>query len=150
MEGRVIKMAYARPKKTKIPPPSSEPKPITFNLYVENLPYEARSKDLKVLFKSEDYNVVTAEIVFQNNLRMSAGYGFVGFKTKAEAEAAHTGRCPLGNFCFLQLLMGRRIRVARGKQFVKVPKTESSKLGDKCTELNSSVEEDNTVVNDTN
>ncbi|TQD74225.1 hypothetical protein C1H46_040237 [Malus baccata] len=118
MEGRVIKMAYARPKKTKIPPPSSQPKPITFNLYVENLPYEARSKDLKELFDSEDYNVVTAEILFQNNPRRSTGY----------------------------LLMGRRIRVARGKQFVKVPKTESSELGDKSTELNSSVEEVNTVV----
>ncbi|KAM1023213.1 hypothetical protein TB2_044001 [Malus domestica] len=143
MEGRVIKMAYTRPKKKKIPPPSLQPKPITFNLYVENLPYEARSKDLKVLFKSEDYNVVTTEIVFQNNLRRSAGYGFVGFKTKAKAEAALSASHG-------KLLMGRRIRVARGKQFVKVPKTESSKLGDKCTELNSSVEEVNTVVNDTN
>ncbi|KAB2628890.1 28 kDa ribonucleoprotein [Pyrus ussuriensis x Pyrus communis] len=88
MEGHVIQMAYARPKKTKIPPPSSQPKPMTFNLYMENFPYKARSKDLKELFMSEDYNVVTAEIVIQNNPRRSAGYGFVGFKTKAEAEAA--------------------------------------------------------------
>ncbi|TQE12698.1 hypothetical protein C1H46_001718 [Malus baccata] len=138
MEGRVIKMAYARPKKMKIHPPSSQPKPITFNLYVENLPYEARSKDLKELFDSEDYNVVTAEIVFQNNLRRST-YGFVGFKTKTEAEAALSAS-------HRKLLMGRRIRVACGKQFVKVPKTESLELGDKSTELNSSVEEVNTVV----
>ncbi|XP_008219352.1 PREDICTED: 28 kDa ribonucleoprotein, chloroplastic [Prunus mume] len=142
MEGRIIKMAYAKPKKTKIPPPSSQPKPVTFNLYVENLPYEARSKDLKELFNSEDCSVVTAEVVFQGNPRRSAGYGFVGFKSKKEAEAA------LSAF-HGKLLMGRRIRVARGKQFVKVPKEESSQLGDESTELNSTVEQVNTDVNDT-
>lgn len=55
----------------------------------------------------------------------------------------------LRNFFVLQLLMGRRIRVARGKQFVKVPKEESSQLVDESTELNSTVEQVNTDVNDT-
>ncbi|TQD94100.1 hypothetical protein C1H46_020295 [Malus baccata] len=76
------------------------------------------SKDLKGLFNSEDYSLVTAEIVFQNNPRRSAGYGFVGFKSKTQAEAALSA--PHG-----KLLMGRRICVARSKQFVEVPKTES-------------------------
>lgn len=84
MEGRVIKMAYAKPKKKKIPPPMPS-KEITFNLYVENLSYEVRAKDLKEFFTSD---IVNTEVVFEGNPRRSAGYAFVSFKSNKEAEAA--------------------------------------------------------------
>ncbi|MQL41635.1 RNA-binding protein, partial [Escherichia coli] len=46
-EGRIIKLNYAKPKVKKTPPPVPPPKPaVTFNLFVANLSYEARSKDL--------------------------------------------------------------------------------------------------------
>ena len=57
-------------------------------MFVANLPYQARAKDLKELFNSENANVVSAEIIFHENPRRSAGYGFVSFNTKQEAEAA--------------------------------------------------------------
>ncbi|XP_004299682.1 PREDICTED: 28 kDa ribonucleoprotein, chloroplastic [Fragaria vesca subsp. vesca] len=134
MDGRIIKMAYAKPKKKKIPPPMPS-KEITFNLYVENLSYEVRAKDLREFFTSEGTDIVNAEVVFEGNPRRSAGYAFVSFKSKKEAEAA------LATF-HGKLFMGRKIRVARSKQFVKVPTVkeppvESSELGDNATELSS-------------
>ncbi|KAF5746784.1 28 kDa ribonucleoprotein chloroplastic-like [Tripterygium wilfordii] len=37
-------------------------------------------------FKAEGRNVVSAEVIFHDNPRRSAGYGFVSFKTRKEAE----------------------------------------------------------------
>lgn len=42
---------------------------------------------MKELF-SEKFNPLSARVVFENPNGRSAGYGFVGFATKAEAEAA--------------------------------------------------------------
>lgn len=67
-----------------------QPKPITFNLFVGNLSYETRSKDLREFFDSGSGSVVSAEVIFYDNPRKSAGYGFVSFKSKKEAEAALT------------------------------------------------------------
>lgn len=61
---------------------------MTFNLFVANLSFEARGKDLREFFKSEGYDVVSAEVMFHENPRRSLGYGFVAFKSKKEAEAA--------------------------------------------------------------
>ncbi|PRQ21361.1 putative RNA recognition motif domain, nucleotide-binding alpha-beta plait domain-containing protein [Rosa chinensis] len=138
MDGRIIRMAYAKPKKKKIPPPMPS-KDITFNLYVENLSYEVRAKDLREFFTSEGTDIVNAEVVFEGNPRRSAGYAFVSFKSKKEAEAA------LATF-HGKLFMGRKIRVARSKQFVKVPTVkepavESSESGDNDTELSSTLEQ---------
>ncbi|KAM5575549.1 28 kDa ribonucleoprotein, chloroplastic [Rosa sericea] len=138
MDGRIIRMAYAKPKKKKIPPPMPS-KDITFNLYVENLSYEVRAKDLREFFTSEGTDIVNAEVVFEGIPRRSAGYAFVSFKSKKEAEAA------LATF-HGKLFMGRKIRVARSKQFVKVPTVkepavESSESGDDATELSSTSEQ---------
>lgn len=83
-----MKLNWAKPKKTK---PSSlpQPKPLpVHNLFVANLPFQARAKDLKEFFNADNGNVVSAEIIFNDNPRRSAGYGFVSFNTKADAEAA--------------------------------------------------------------
>ncbi|GFY85875.1 RNA-binding (RRM/RBD/RNP motifs) family protein [Actinidia rufa] len=111
-EGRTLKLTWARPIKKK-PNPVAQPKPGPIhNLFVANLPYQARAKDLKELFNSENANVVSAEIIFHENPRRSAGYGFVSFNTKQEAEAALSA---------LQgkTLMGRQIQVARSKKFLR-------------------------------
>lgn len=63
-------------------------KPVTFNLFVANLSYEATSKDLREFFDSGSSQVVSAEVVFHEDPRKSTGYGFVSFKSKKEANAA--------------------------------------------------------------
>lgn len=88
MEGRTIKVNYAKEKKKK-PATPVQPKPsVTFNLFVANLSYETRAKDLKEFFSSGGSSVVSAEVIFHENPRRSLGYGFVSFKSKKETEEA--------------------------------------------------------------
>ncbi|KAH8516155.1 hypothetical protein H0E87_004504 [Populus deltoides] len=66
-EGRTLRMNYAQQKKKKpSPPPPLMPGP-TFNMFVANLPFEAKSKDLKEFFIAEGADVVSAEVIFQDN-----------------------------------------------------------------------------------
>ncbi|XP_021284396.1 28 kDa ribonucleoprotein, chloroplastic [Herrania umbratica] len=136
-EGRTLRLNYAKPKK-KRPSPPEKPKPVpAFNLFVANLSYEARAKHLKELFSSEGANVVSAEVIFNDNPRKSSGYGFVSFKSKKEADAvmsAFQGK----------MFMGRPVRVARSRQFVKVQSDDSSQPDDKSNELNSDLEQADT------
>ncbi|KAJ1424708.1 RNA-binding domain superfamily [Sesbania bispinosa] len=125
-EGRIIKLNYARPKK-KITPPPEEPKPVAFNLFVANLPYDARSKDLREFFESGSGRVVSTEIIFHDNPRRSSGYGFVSFKSKKEANAA------LSEFQG-KIFMGRPLRVAPSRRFVKLVE-ESATPEDTSSEL---------------
>ncbi|KAK2391486.1 28 kDa ribonucleoprotein, chloroplastic [Trifolium repens] len=130
-EGRVINLKYARPKKEKTLPPV-ERTPITFKLFVANLSYETRAKDLREFFDSGTSKVVSADVVFRENPRRPAGYGFVSFKTKKEADEA------LSEFQG-KILLGRPIRVAPGKRTVK-PTEESA--GSEDTSSESSVNEE--------
>ncbi|XP_015885258.3 28 kDa ribonucleoprotein, chloroplastic [Ziziphus jujuba] len=137
LEGRTIKVDYARAKKKVATP--VQPKPsVTFNLFVANLSYEARAKDLREFFNSEGSSVVSAEVIFHENPRRSLGYGFVAFKSKKEAEEA------LSNFQG-KMFMGRPIRVARSKQFVKQLTEETKQSEDTANELNSGVEQAETA-----
>ncbi|KAL0392372.1 UNVERIFIED_CONTAM: ribonucleoprotein, chloroplastic [Sesamum radiatum] len=111
-EGRVLKLNWAKPKKKK---PSSlpQPKPLpVHNLFVANLPFQATANDLKDFFNADNANVVSAEVIFQDNPRRPAGYGFVSFNTKADAEAALTAFQG-------KEFMGRAIRVARSRRFLR-------------------------------
>ncbi|XP_060198964.1 28 kDa ribonucleoprotein, chloroplastic [Lycium barbarum] len=112
LEGRPLRLAWAKPK-TKKPssPPPSKPLPV-HNLFVANLHFEARSKDLMEFFKENGANVVSAEVIFNDNPRRSAGYGFVSLNTKEEADAA------LSSFDGKEF-MGRQIRVAHSKRFLR-------------------------------
>lgn len=86
-----MNLAWAKPKKKKLPTPAAQPKALpVHNLFVANLPFQARAKDLKEFFNGENANVVSAEVIFHDNPRGSAGYGFVSFNTKNEADAALT------------------------------------------------------------
>jgi RNA recognition motif-containing protein len=55
-----------------------------YKLYGSNLAWKARSNNLKEFFLQ--YNPVSANVVFDD--KKSAGYGFVSFGTKEEAESA--------------------------------------------------------------
>ncbi|KAK4365176.1 hypothetical protein RND71_016534 [Anisodus tanguticus] len=88
LEGRPLRLAWAKPK-TKKPssPPPSKPLPV-HNLFIANLHFEAMSRDLMDFYKDNGVNVVSAEVIFNDNPRRSAGYGFVSLNTKEEADAA--------------------------------------------------------------
>ncbi|KAK3188710.1 hypothetical protein Dsin_028271 [Dipteronia sinensis] len=133
-EGRTLKVNYAKPKKKNPAAPPVRPKPITFNLFVANLSFEARANDLKEFFISEGCNIYSAEVVFHNNPRRSSGYGFVSFKTKKEADTA------LSAFEG-KMFMGRPLRIAPSKQFVKVQPEEGLHSDDGLADLNSDAEE---------
>ncbi|XP_010320189.2 28 kDa ribonucleoprotein, chloroplastic [Solanum lycopersicum] len=112
LEGRPLRLAWAKPKTEKpSSPPPSKPLPI-HNLFVANLHFEARSNDLLEFFKANGANVVSAEVIFNDNPRRSAGYGFVSLNTKEEADAA------LSSFDGKEF-MGRAIRVAQSKRFLR-------------------------------
>ncbi|CAO2834304.1 unnamed protein product [Amaranthus hypochondriacus] len=112
-EGRTLRLNYAKLKKKKVPPPVQSKPSVVYNLFVANLPFAARSKDLREFFQSNGSNVVSAEVIFNENPRKSLGYGFVSFKTKKEADEALT------TFDGKEL-MGRTIRLGRSKRFVKL------------------------------
>ncbi|KAL2520698.1 RNA-binding (RRM/RBD/RNP motif) family protein [Forsythia ovata] len=129
-EGRVLKLNWAKPKKIKpSSPPTPKPMPI-HNLFVANLPFQARAKDLKDFFNADNGNVVSAEIIFHDNPRRSAGYGFVSFNTKEEAESA------LLAFQGKEF-MGRPIRVARSRRFLRQGTKADIESGNAKSESNS-------------
>ncbi|XAR62126.1 hypothetical protein NMG60_11016755 [Bertholletia excelsa] len=117
-EGRALKLNWARPKRKKHPPFGQPMRAPVHNLFVGNLSYQARSKDLKEFFSSENVNAVSAEIIYLDNPRRSAGYGFVSFNTKEEADAA------LSAFQG-KMFMGRPLRVGHSRRFLR-PETKAS------------------------
>ncbi|XP_017695855.2 31 kDa ribonucleoprotein, chloroplastic isoform X1 [Phoenix dactylifera] len=105
LDGRVIKVEFARSLKKDS---SVAMVPVSkYNVFVGNLAWRVRSHDLRELFNASG-NVLSAEVVFQSNPRRSAGYGFVSFASKEEAEAA------IATFNGKKL-MGRPINLAFGK-----------------------------------
>ncbi|KAL4363794.1 hypothetical protein GQ457_04G036970 [Hibiscus cannabinus] len=91
VSGRIIRVEFAKRLK-KPSPPSSQPKPIIpsretgHKLYVSNLAWKVRSSHLREFFSA--FNPVSARVIFATSSGQSAGYGFVSFATKDEAEAA--------------------------------------------------------------
>ncbi|XP_023551853.1 29 kDa ribonucleoprotein A, chloroplastic [Cucurbita pepo subsp. pepo] len=89
ISGRVIKVEFA--KRLKKPPPPKPPGPppgeTVHKLYVSNLAWKARSTNLREFF-SENFNPIAARVVFDSPSGKSAGYGFVSFATREEAETA--------------------------------------------------------------
>lgn len=90
VSGRIIKVEFA--KRLKRPSPASS-KPIVLpsretrhKVYVSNLNWKVRSSHLREFFST--FNPVSARVIFGTPSGQSAGYGFVSFATKEEAEAA--------------------------------------------------------------
>ncbi|XP_009778082.1 28 kDa ribonucleoprotein, chloroplastic [Nicotiana tabacum] len=88
--GRIIRVEFAKrfKKPAGAPPPSTPPRGETrHKLYVSNLAWKVRSTHLRDFF-STNHNPVSVRVVFDNASGRAAGYGFVSFDTKEEAEAA--------------------------------------------------------------
>ncbi|KAK9076567.1 hypothetical protein SSX86_004901 [Deinandra increscens subsp. villosa] len=85
--GRIVKIEYA--KKFKPTPPRSPGSPRSnetcHKLFVSNLAWKVRASNLKQFFV--DFNPVSTRVVFSPS-GSSAGYGFVSFASKQEAESA--------------------------------------------------------------
>lgn len=86
MDGRTINVTYARSTK-KIPPHEPQVPTEKHIVYVGNLAWSVTSQNLKELLNSSG-NVLSAKIIYGTKPRRPAGYGFVSFASKEEAEAA--------------------------------------------------------------
>ncbi|KAH0452009.1 hypothetical protein IEQ34_019308 [Dendrobium chrysotoxum] len=106
LNGRVIKVGFARSLKKKADQETTASK-ATFNVFVGNLAWRVRSRDLRELFGNTG-KLISAEVIFQSNPRRSAGYGFVSYATEEEAEAAIAAHNE-------KRLMGRKVRLVLGK-----------------------------------
>ncbi|CAN0889993.1 31 kDa ribonucleoprotein, chloroplastic [Linum grandiflorum] len=118
--GRPVRVNYAKPKKLKAV--TTKDKPPAFCLYVSNLSYEATEEDLAQLFVQGGADILTVEIIYTRNPRRSSGFGFVFFKNKRRAEEA------ISTFQDKEL-MGRPIKVARGRQFLRSPRVQGYRPG---------------------
>lgn len=85
-------MDFARPRKKQ---PKQVKKPVVvsdsmekYTLFVGNLTWRVRNRQLRELFASAP-GVISAEVIFHTTTpRRSAGYAFVSFSSKEAAEAA--------------------------------------------------------------
>ncbi|XP_071708492.1 28 kDa ribonucleoprotein, chloroplastic-like [Rutidosis leptorrhynchoides] len=84
--GRIIRVEFAKDIKKSSPPPSPTGEK-RCKLYVSNLAWRVRSNNLKEFFGA-DFNPVSTRVVFESPEGRSAGYGFVTFASKEEAESA--------------------------------------------------------------
>ncbi|KAF3449426.1 hypothetical protein FNV43_RR10154 [Rhamnella rubrinervis] len=89
VSGRSIRIEFAKRFKKPSPPNSPGPQPgeTRHKLYVSNLGWKVRSSHLREFF-SANFKPVAARVVFDAPSGRSAGYGFVSFATKEEAEEA--------------------------------------------------------------
>lgn len=89
LSGRVITVEFAKRLKRPSPPPPETPPPgeTRYKLYASNLAWKVRANDLRELFAA-NFKPVSARVVFNNPSGNSAGYGFVSFATREEAETA--------------------------------------------------------------
>ncbi|ESR41670.1 putative chloroplast RNA binding protein [Citrus sinensis] len=110
VSGRIIRVEFA--KKFKKPRPqrsaSAPARETQHKLYVSNLSWKVRSTHLREFF-SANFNPVSSKVVFESNEGRSAGYGFVSFATKEEAEAAISSLDG-------KELMGRPLRLKFGQK----------------------------------
>ncbi|KAI3693777.1 hypothetical protein L1987_76729 [Smallanthus sonchifolius] len=85
--GRIIKVEYAKKFKKPTPrsPGSLRSSETCHKLFVSNLEWKVRASNLKQFFV--DFNPVSTRVVFSPS-GSSAGYGFVSFASKEEAESA--------------------------------------------------------------
>lgn len=118
--GRTIRVEYARTSKKPRPqPPAAVPiKDTQYKLYVSNLQWKVRSNHLREFF-SANFNPVSSRVIFESPSGRAAGYGFVRFGTREEAEAAITALDG-------KQLMGRPVRLKLSDR-----NTEESVAGEK-------------------
>ncbi|KAF9611139.1 hypothetical protein IFM89_027194 [Coptis chinensis] len=129
IDGRSVSVAYAKVRKTK-PRVITESTP-KYDLFVANLSWKVKSKDLIEFFKPMNSDVVSAEVTYQMTpTRKPTGYGFVSFRSMEKAEEAI--RDFQGNE-----LMGKPVRLAFSNRILKGQSKDGISLGEKSAESNS-------------
>ncbi|KAF3788526.1 RNA-binding protein [Nymphaea thermarum] len=118
--GRIIRVSYA---KTVKKPPSAKPTAVEtrHKIYASNLAWKVRSSHLREFFMANS-NPVSAKVVFDSPSGKSAGYGFVSFATKEEAEAASLALDG-------KELMGRPLRLKISQDLQTNPEDVTNKAG---------------------
>ncbi|KAF5204748.1 28 kDa ribonucleoprotein [Thalictrum thalictroides] len=87
LEGRPISVAYAKSKKRK-PLVARDTLP-KFDVFIANLSWKVKGKDLLEFFAPMSGDLVAAQVTYKMNpTRKPTGYGFVSFSTKEKAEEA--------------------------------------------------------------
>lgn len=88
LSGRIIRVEFAKKfkKPSRSPPADTPTRETRYKLYLSNLGWKVRSNHLRDFFSA--FNPVSARVVFGGPSGRSAGYGFVSFATKEEAETA--------------------------------------------------------------
>ncbi|WVZ86912.1 hypothetical protein U9M48_033625 [Paspalum notatum var. saurae] len=84
VRGRTIKVEFSKSFRKPAPPPPPGTIIERHKLYVSNLPWKARAPNVKEFFAK--FNPLSSNVIFDNG--RAAGYGFVSFGTKEEAEIA--------------------------------------------------------------
>ncbi|XP_072955637.1 28 kDa ribonucleoprotein, chloroplastic-like [Typha angustifolia] len=122
--GRIIRVEFAKSfrKPPTPPPPGAIVVEERHKIYVSNLAWKARSGNLREFF-SEKFKPLSARVVFENPTGRSAGYGFVAFATKEEAEAAIS---ELDG----KELMGRPVRLRVSEKADDQPESASEEAND--------------------
>lgn len=88
--GRIIRVEFAKDNKKTSPsppPPAAGGGENRCKLYVSNLAWKVRANHLRDFFATE-FNPISTRVVFEVPEGRSAGYGFVTFASKQEAESA--------------------------------------------------------------
>ncbi|XP_010538381.1 PREDICTED: 33 kDa ribonucleoprotein, chloroplastic [Tarenaya hassleriana] len=92
VSGRIIRVSFSRrfkkPRPAPTPPPPPGSRETRHKLYISNLAWKARSTHLRDFFAAADLNPVSVKVVFDTPEGRAAGYGFVSFATREEAETA--------------------------------------------------------------
>lgn len=87
---RIIRVEFSKSfrKPSPPPPPGALAKSDgRYKIYASNLSWKVRANNLRDFF-SEKFKPISARVVFDSPTGRSAGYGFVGFATMEEVEAA--------------------------------------------------------------
>jgi polyadenylate-binding protein len=90
ISGRIVRVEFSKSlkKPPSPPPPGLPPSDARHVIYASNIAWKARSTHLRDIFTENFKEPVSARVVFQTADGRSAGYGFVSYHTKEEAEAA--------------------------------------------------------------
>ncbi|ERN01107.1 RNA-binding protein CP33, chloroplastic [Amborella trichopoda] len=113
--GRIIRVQFA--KRMKPPRPDNMVMDTNYKIYATNLTWKVRSSHLREFFMATT-SPVSARVVFDSPSGKSAGYGFIGYATKEEAEAA------IAEFNGKEL-MGRPLRLQLSQRPPDEPDGES-------------------------
>ncbi|KAK7307312.1 hypothetical protein VNO77_40253 [Canavalia gladiata] len=121
ISGRIIRVELAK-KFKKPPPPPRPPGPhpgeTPHIIYASNLAWKVRATHLRQVFTENFKTPVSARVVFEKSSRKPAGYGFISFPTKEEAEAAISAVDG-------KELMGRPLRLRFSEKKVKEAGSEN-------------------------